>query len=48
MKKSLRTLRSRMCRGIRDMGQFERIDANRQDRAREILDKAGRILTQKS
>jgi transposase, IS5 family len=49
MKKSLRTLRSRVGRVMRDVGrQLERIDPSRQDRAREILGRANRILTQQT
>ena len=49
MKKSLRTLRSRVGRVMRDVGrQLERIDPSRQDRAREILGRASRILTQQT
>jgi IS5 family transposase len=49
IKKSLRTLRSRVGRVMRDVGrQLERIDPSRQDRAREILDRANRILTQQT
>jgi IS5 family transposase len=49
MKKSLRTLRSRVGRVMRDVGrQIERIDPSRQNTARDILSKANRILTQKT
>lgn len=49
MKKSLHTLRSRVGRVMRDVGrQLERIDASRQDRAREVLGRASRTLTQQT
>ncbi len=49
MKKSLRTLRSRVGRVMRDVGrQLERIEPARQDKAREILTRAQRIVTQKT
>jgi hypothetical protein len=49
MKKSLRTLRWRVGRVMRDVGrQIERIDPSRQNRARYIPSKANRILTQKT
>jgi IS5 family transposase len=49
MRKSLRTLRSRVGRVMRDIArQVERIEPARQDRAREILAKARRILAQKT
>jgi IS5 family transposase len=49
MKASPRTLRSRVGRLMRDLGRpLERIDPSRQDRAREILVPANRILTQQT
>ena len=49
MKKSLRTLRSRVGRVMRDVGrQLEQIDPSRQGQAREILGRANRILTQQT
>jgi IS5 family transposase len=49
MKKSLRTLRSRVAWVMRVVGrQFERIEPSRQDRAREILGRANRILMQQT
>ncbi len=49
LNKSFRTLRSRVGRVMRDIArQLERVDPSRQDRAREILGRANRILTQKT
>jgi IS5 family transposase len=49
MKKSLRTLRSRMGRVMRDVErQFDRISPVRQAKAQEMLTKARRILTQQT
>lgn len=49
MRRSLRTLRSRVGRVMRDIArQVERIEPARQDRAHEILARAQRILTQKT
>jgi transposase, IS5 family len=49
MKKSLRTLRSRVGRVMRDVGrQIDTLDATAQVRARDILGRANRILTQKT
>ena len=49
MKKSLRTLRSRVGRVMRDVGrQIDRIDPKRQGRAQNLLGRVNRILTQRT